>query len=112
MKTTIKQLAALAIFSVILLAGNRNAEAHELVTASSLETTVETTLEMENWMTDEAIWNTATTEIVFEEADSELEMESWMTDATNWEVAPKFVMETEAGLEMENWMVNENNWKI
>ncbi len=112
MKTTIKQLAALAIFSIILLAGNVNAEAHESITASSLETTVETTLEMESWMTDESIWSTAITEIVFEEADSELEMESWMTDTTNWEVTPKIVMETETGLEMENWMVNENNWKI
>ena len=112
MKTTLKQLAALIIFAILFLAGNVNAEGHKSITASSLETTVETTLEMESWMTDEAVWNTATTEIVFEETDSKLEIQSWMTDAVKWEVAPKLVMETETGLELENWMVDENNWKI
>jgi hypothetical protein len=112
MKTTIKQLAALTIFSIIFLTGNVSAKGNKAITASSLETTVETTLEMENWMVDEAIWNTNVTEIMVAETDSELELEGWMTDASNWKVAPQVVMETEAGLELENWMVCDDNWRI
>lgn len=112
MKARMKQLAALAIFSIIFLAGNVNAKGNKAITASSLETTVETTLEMESWMTNEAIWNTANTEVVTVETDNQLELEGWMINPENWEVTPEIVMEPESGLELENWMVNENNWKI
>lgn len=113
MKTTIKQLAALAIFSFIFLAGNVNAKGNKAI-ASSLEKTVETSLELESWMTDATIWSTADTKLVVTEteAETDLEIENWMTDESTWEVAPKLVLETENSLEVENWMVNENNWKI
>jgi hypothetical protein len=111
MKTTIKQLVALAIFSFIFLAGNVNAEGNKAI-ASSLETTTETSLQLENWMINDAIWNTNTAMFVTEESEADLEMENWMTDESTWEVAPKLVLETEDNLELENWMVDENNWKI
>ena len=111
MKTTIKQLVALAIFSFIFLAGNVNAEGNKAI-ASSLETTTETSLKIENWMIDDAVWNTNTTAFVAEESETSLEMENWMKDESTWEVAPKLVFETEDSLELESWMLNENNWKI
>lgn len=111
MKTTIKQLVALAIFSFIFLAGNVNAEGNKAI-ASSLETITETSLQLENWMTDQAVWNTNNATVIVEESDASLEMEAWMTDESTWEVEPQLVLETEQRLEFENWMINENNWKI
>ncbi len=112
MKTGIKQLSALAIFAIILLAGNVKAEGNKAILASSLETTEETSLQLENWMTNEAVWNTNTTAIIVNEADAELELENWMVDDTNWEVMPRLVQETDNKLELEQWMFNESNWKI
>jgi len=112
MKTGIKQLTAMAIFAIILLAGNVKAEGNKAILASSLETSVETSLQMENWMTDEAIWNTSSSAIFVNETDAELEMENWMVDDETWEVTPRLVQETENNLELEQWMINENNWKI
>ena len=111
MKTTIKQLAALAIFSLIFLVGNVNAKGNKAI-ASSLETTVETSLQLESWMTEDAIWNTGSTRLVEQETEATMEMECWMTDESTWEIAPKHTVETDGKLELEQWMVNENNWKI
>jgi len=112
MKTRSKQLTAMAIFAIILLAGNVNAKGNKAILASGLETTVETSLQMENWMTDEAVWNTTSTAIIANEADADLEMENWMVDDKTWEVSPQLVQETENKMELEQWMINENNWKI
>jgi len=112
MKTRIKQLTAMVIFAIILLAGNVNAEGNKAILASSLETSVETSLQMESWMTDEAVWNTSSAAIVVIETEADLEMENWMTDDETWEVSPRLVQETENKLELEQWMMNENNWKI
>jgi hypothetical protein len=112
MKARMKQLTALAIFAILFLGGNANAKENKAITASGLETTLETTLEMETWMTSEAIWNTSKTEVVSVETDSRLELEGWMINPGNWDETPQLVMEPETGLELEDWMVNENNWKI
>lgn len=114
MKTQFKQLAAMAIFAIIFLAGNVHAKGNKAIIVSGLETTVETTLEMENWMTDASVWNTTNFVGLEIEAESEveMEMENWMTDTETWEVMPNLVQETDSDLELEQWMLNENNWKI
>lgn len=112
MKTQFKQLAAMAIFAIIFLAGNVHAKGNKAIIASGLETAVETTLEMENWMTDATIWNTTSIVGVEIEAESGLEMENWMTDKETWEVSPNLVQDTDSELELEQWMFNEKNWKI
>ena len=130
MKTRISKLAVALFFAIVLLAGNVNATEHD-VKASSHEN-IEATLEFENWMMDETIWNT-TTFNYSEATETKLEVENWMTNEIVWDVhyetltlenwmindeiwdvesIANIETETEQDLSTENWMVNENIWKI
>ena len=110
MKTTMKQLAAGTFIALILLVGNVKAEGTE-IKASSHES-IETTLQLENWMTNETIWNTNAinnSEFV-QETETNLEIENWMTNDKVWNLNNSFVEETETGLELESWMTNDEAW--
>jgi hypothetical protein len=112
MKTTMKQLAAGTFIALILLVGNVKAEGTE-VKASSHET-IESTLQLENWMMNETIWNTSTVTIAefTRETETTLEIENWMTDAETWNSNFNFVEEMETGMSLENWMMNEKIWDL
>lgn len=111
MTTTMNKFAAAAIFTFIILAGNVRAEGND-ATASSLENITETTLQLENWMTDATVWNVSATEIFAVETESELNLENWMIDDSNWKVKQNLVSESESGLNLENWMMKEKTWNI
>ena len=111
MKTTINKLAAGFIFVLLLLAGNVRAEGND-VTASSLENTMETSLQLENWMTDETVWTITNTAVLTVEAETGLEMENWMTNESTWEVKHPLLSETETDLQLEGWMTNNKIWNI
>ena len=112
MKTTMKKLAAGTFVALILLVGNVNAEGTE-VKASSHEA-LETTLQLEKWMTDESIWNSNSANVAefVQETETSLEIENWMTSEETWNVNNNFVEETEAGMELESWMLNEDTWNL
>lgn len=130
MKTRISQLAIALFFALFLVAGNVNATDRE-VKASSHEN-IEATLEFENWMIDENVWNTSsfyhaeatesaleienwmTNEIVWDVQIESLTIENWMVDQDIWNVNSfaNIEKETEQSLDTENWMVNETIWKI
>jgi hypothetical protein len=112
MKTTVKQLAAGTFIAFLLLVGNVNAEGTE-VKASSQEN-IETTLQVENWMTDEDLWNTNSISIseFIQESETSLELENWMTSEETWNLNKNFVEEAEASLELENWMTSEETWNV
>ena len=108
MKTTISQLAAITLFSLILLVGNVNAKGTEKY-ASSHEN-IEASLELENWMTNDNIWN-INNNLVFENANDELlELENWMTNDKVWELETIVETETEQTLAFEPWMTDESIW--
>lgn len=130
MKTRISQLTVALFFAISLIAGNVNATEDD-VKASSHEN-IEATLELENWMMDEIIWNTSTSNYA-EATETNLELEDWMTKQVVWDVQfegltledwmmnsqiwevesiVEVETETEQDLATENWMVNENIWKI
>ena len=106
MKTTFSKLTAVIIFAFILLAGNVRAEGKD-VTASSLENMTETSLQLENWMTDKTFWNINSTTTIAVEAEAGLEMESWMTNNSAWEVN-----QAETNLQLEDWMTNDSTWEV
>ena len=111
MKTTMKQLAAGTIIALLLTAINVHAEGKEAAKASSLKAT-ETTLELENWMIDDNIWNEIST-FNFEEAtDEALNLENWMTSNTVWENVQNMEVKTdkENELKLENWMTDTTVW--
>ena len=112
MKTTMKKLAAGTFVALILLVGNVNAEGTE-VKASSHEA-LESKLQLEQWMTDESIWNSnsANFEKFLQETETSLEIENWMTSEETWNVNNNFVEETETGMELESWMLNEDTWNL
>ena len=62
MKTTVKQIASLAFIALILFVGNVKADGTE-IKATSLKT-IETSLELENWMTNETVWNTNSLNVI------------------------------------------------
>ena len=112
MKTTMKHLTAGTFIALLLLAGNVNAKGTE-AKASGHEI-FENELQLENWMTDENLWNINF--ISFSEFSQEtgtsLEFENWMTSEKTWNLSNNFVEETETGLELERWMTGSENWNV
>ena len=109
MKTIVKQLATVAFIAILFLVGNIEAEASE--TKASSRENIEMPLQLENWMTDESIWNVdAANEAEFiQETETSLELEEWMINEATWKV---IVSETESEPELtiESWMLDENIW--
>lgn len=110
MKTTMKQLTTATFIALILLVVNVKAEGTENI--ASKNEIMETTLQLENWMTDETIWNSDSfsNDKFYQETETSLELESWMTNAETWNFEYDFLQETEAGLELESWMTSEKTW--
>ena len=112
MKTTMKQLTAGTFLTLVMLVGNVNAEGTQ-AKASNHENAIETTLHIEKWMTDNAVWKTqASNPVVYEQSADEMpEIENWMTNAVTWDVNRYTVEETEQELKVEDWMT-ESNWEL
>jgi len=110
MKTTVKHLAAGTFIALILLVGNVQAEGTETKTSNQA---IETTLQIEKWMTDETLWNTNSKVItgISAEKESAMEIEDWMTSTETWDFNKSIAQETEAGMVIESWMTSEENWK-
>jgi|SRR5680860_505470 len=108
MKTTLKQITAGTFIALLFLVGN--AKATEIKTGASSHEAIETTLQLENWMTDETIWNTNSLNIMefVQETEAELELEDWMINDETWN-SDNIIIEPE--LTLENWMINSNVWK-
>ncbi|MCK3686371.1 hypothetical protein [Maribellus sp. YY47] len=111
MKTRFNHFIAMTIFAVTIFAGNVNASDNR-AKASSHDATVETSLAIENWMTDESVWNVQAKTIAAPEAETELQLESWMTDEKAWKVSSTNSVEKEGQLTLENWMIDNSYWKI
>ena len=110
MKTTVKQIAATTLVALLFMAINVKAEGTETKTSS--QANIETTLELENWMTDETVWNSNfvnNTEFVLE-TELELTLEDWMTSAESWDLGLDFAVEIESGLALEDWMTDSESW--
>jgi len=109
MKTTMKHLAAGTFVALLLLVGNVQAEGTETKSASQA---IETSLQVEKWMTDETIWNTKSISFaeIAQETEATLELESWMTSTETWNLNNSYVEESEAGMELESWMTSEDTW--
>jgi hypothetical protein len=112
MKTTVQQIAASAFIALLLMVINVKAEGTE--TKASSHATIETTLQLEKWMTDETIWNTNRINIteVLQETEINLELEDWMINTESWNLNTDFAKEIETGLELENWMINRATWHV
>jgi len=104
MKTTVKQIATGTFIALILLVVNVKAEGTEKTV--SINESIETTLQLENWMTDETIWGTnfINIEEFYQETETGIELESWMTDSETWDNNINFFEEKENRLELESWM--------
>jgi len=110
MKNTVKQLATGTFIALLVMVGN--VKATELKTSNSLNIETETILQMENWMTNENIWNTNAT-IMAEfivETEASLELENWMTNSEVWNANSSIVEEVETGMIIEDWMINDKTW--
>ncbi len=112
MKTTMKQLTAGTFIALLLLVGNVKAEGTE--SKASGHENIESSLQLEKWMTNDAIWNTNTTKFaeLVQESETTLEIENWMTNSETWNSKTNFVEETETGMSLENWMMNEKIWDL
>jgi hypothetical protein len=109
MKTTMKNLAAAAFIAFLLIVGNVKAEGTETKATSQA---VETTLQLENWMISETIWNTkpAANFAVVQETENGLQLENWMTNASGWNSNNNFAEVAEPEMVLENWMTNDKVW--
>lgn len=110
MKATVKQLATATFIALLLMVVNVKAEGTESNRVNNEIT--ESTLSLEKWMTDEAIWNTNfdAIPVMVEEIESAPATENWMFDTETWNSDYSFTNEVEAGLELEGWMMNDITW--
>lgn len=110
MKTTIKQLATGTFIAILLMVGN--VKATELKSSSLESIEIETTLQMENWMLSDLVWNKTSLKIAefIQEAEPSMELENWMTDSESWNLNNDFFEETDMVLELEGWMTNDATW--
>ena len=108
MKTTLKQLTAVILFALFLFVGNVYASNYEVKSLKA----VETAIQLESWMTNEVVWNTANTKFVDFTQETEVNrgLESWMTNSSSWETSYNVTEEFESILELENWMLDNENW--
>lgn len=108
MKTTMKQLAAGTIIAILLMVGNVQAEGTETKITSQA---VETTLQLEKWMTSENLMgiNMSLIAEIEQESETELAIENWMTIPDTWILNNSIVQEKESELVLENWMVKSEN---
>ncbi|WP_346864322.1 hypothetical protein [uncultured Draconibacterium sp.] len=111
MKATMKQLTAATFIAILVLAGNAKAEGTE--TKVTNNASIENTLQIENWMTDETIWNTNSIRMEYfvQETEASMELENWMTSEETWNFNNNFAEETETGLELEDWMFDNRTWE-
>ena len=110
MKTTMKKLAAGTFIALLFMVVNVKAEGTE--TKASGHEYIESELQLENWMTDETLWNSNPMNFVgiSQESETAMEIENWMTNPGTWDFGYNFMDETEPALEIENWMTSEETW--
>ena len=110
MKNTVKQIAAGTFIALLLLVGNVKADGTEIKALNN--EAIETTLQLENWMINETIWNTNSLNIAefVVETETSMELEDWMTNAESWSLNNNFVNEAESVLQLEDWMTNDETW--
>ncbi len=109
MKTTMKKLALITFVALFFFAGN--VMATETEKNALIHESIETELEIEDWMINESVWERNQMEAVefTQEFEATLELEAWMFDDGFWE--SKLVPEVhEEELVVECWMISENLW--
>ena len=111
MKTRNKLFTAAAILAFVLFAGNVFATEKEAF-ASSHESITETSLQIENWMTSNDVWDVEDSKMILQETDADLDVENWMTDDDVWSTGYFETVAHESDMSVENWMINNEYWKI
>ena len=132
MKTQVITLVAVILFSLNVSAKTTAVSTPDEIPSSELLKTIELAevpLVIENWMTDDQLWNEAGQELNLTETSEqeELEIESWMTNADLWKANVLFESFTsgnntyylvtskkvkEEPLRIESWMTNDKFWKL
>jgi len=112
MKTTVNQIATGTFNALLLLIVNVKAEGTEKT--ALINESIETTLRLENWMTDEIIWGTNIISFgeLYQETETGMKLETWMTNSETWNFDFNYFEETETGMEFENWMINAETWNV
>ncbi len=109
MKTTMKNLAAGAFIAFLLIVGNVKAEGTETKATSQA---IETSLQLEDWMIKETIWNKkpSANYVFLQETENGLQLENWMTSASAWNSNNNIIEVAEPEMELKNWMTNDKIW--
>ncbi|MDX1283801.1 MAG: hypothetical protein R3182_02250 [Draconibacterium sp.] len=83
-------------------------EPTESLNAMYYETETESALTLEEWMTDNTVFNVPAAFEYTEASDDYLEVESWMLNENVFQPQN----EKDSSLEVETWMVSDKVWKI
>lgn len=107
-----KQLTAGAILGLLLIVTNVSAEGKDVIKAASSLENIETTMKLESWMIDNAIWNESSAFYLAEISEEFLTLEDWMINSETWELAENNYTETENNfyLKLESWMTDLLIW--
>ena len=106
METKIKQVTAATFIALLLMAVGIKADAS--ATKLTNANKAETTLQVEDWMIDETIWNASEMSFFTYETDAALKVEDWMTDKATWAITE---IMAEEKLTVEDWMLDSKIWE-
>ncbi|MFA5327775.1 MAG: hypothetical protein WC384_08300 [Prolixibacteraceae bacterium] len=110
MKTTVKQFATGTFLALLLIVVNVKAEGKVVKVSDSKS--METAIQLENWMTDATIWNAnslAYTNFALYKEPA-LELEDWMSNEEIWKLNYNLAEEADKGMEIESWMTTNEIW--
>ncbi len=131
MKTRKIAIAAILMLSIISITPRAEAAGKFKKHSTFSQTTVEPTLEIEVWMTNNYLWNPEYLVGIAANEDAKMEIEGWMVNTSLWnkQVAiadPKLTLENwmtspmiwdylalipDTKMELENWMPSQDVWK-
>lgn len=123
MKTQIITLAVILLFSLNVSAKTSSTNNNSLVGISEIvnaSVTADEELNIENWMTNDYVWNLASSNLNVEETSIEepLQVSDWMTNTAQWsknaskKENKQLFSDNEQPLTIESWMTNDECWSL
>lgn len=112
MKNRISLKSLALIIAITLTIGTVNASG-KVTKASSHENIVESSLNVESWMTSEKIWDSMDGYSYTVAEEETLNLEDWMTNTNLWSASVfGYYQAEESILELEDWMINDFAWEV
>ena len=114
MKTHINKEMVTALFILMMNLESAGSKENRMKNPVAAPKAVDSTLKVEDWMTDEKTWTPKTVNNwLVQESDRELSIEDWMINENfPFGGRPDLVVSGDSAMQIESWMTDNKNWKM